>query len=150
VFGDFRHAGSIHDHRSVREGRSARPLDLLDLGILDLGGGSISIEPESKTLSDKQLERLNCARDFFGDPVKRWNDWLALVRSSKHEAYTNGYAAFVLKCRVPSVGHVEFQTTRSFRKDWRVFNDEMFIILKADAPGRPSFGKLESEVDACP
>jgi hypothetical protein len=47
--------------------------------------------------SKKDRERLNRARDFFGDPVQRWKDRLTLERGIL-EHYRSGRATVILEC----------------------------------------------------
>jgi hypothetical protein len=57
--------------------------------------------PKSQSCSaQQQFERLNRARDFFGDCVKRGNDWLTLMRIPKIEALSEGRMAIINHFRV--------------------------------------------------
>ena len=85
------------------------------------------------SIPQQDLERLNRARDFFGDPMQRWHDGLTLKNSSKMEAYANGRIALVIQCRLPTVNvAIEPDFARVIGKDSGMFNDDAFIILKAD------------------
>lgn len=46
----------------------------------------------------EDIERFHRASDFFGDPVKRWNDRLSLERHLQVENYCRGRMAFLLDC----------------------------------------------------
>jgi len=85
-------------------------------------------------LSDEQLESLNCARNFFSDGAKRWNNRLILESSSRIEEYRRGRLAIILHCQMPSLvrstkikavglGQVQCDGVR-----------DLFIVLKAHIP----------------
>ncbi|MGA3177318.1 MAG: hypothetical protein ABSE19_08210 [Candidatus Acidiferrum sp.] len=82
--------------------------------------------------SQEQLERLNRASDFFGDPIKRWSDWFAFVRSSKSKAYASGRAALISQYGTPSVGISKPDAARLFGKNDRMCDDFMFVVFNAD------------------
>jgi hypothetical protein len=94
------------------------------------------------------FERFNRARDFFGDCIKRRNDWITLVRGSKKKALSDGHMALVIDCRIPRQKTVESEpvglvkplerteldsTTTSIGKNCAEVNDRTLIVLKANA-----------------
>jgi hypothetical protein len=46
----------------------------------------------------EDIERFNRARDFFGNPVERWNNRLSLKRNACIENYCSGRMALILDC----------------------------------------------------
>jgi hypothetical protein len=97
-------------------------------------------------LDQEQIERLNRARDFFGDCVKRRNDWITLIRGSKKKALADGHAALVLDCRIPSKKTIESElvglvqplnrvrpdSATSICKNLTNVDDRVLVVLKAN------------------
>jgi len=83
---------------------------------------------------EQNLESLNRARDFFGDPFKRWVNRLTCEnRSSYIENYICGRAALVLQFDFLSVGSRNGNSTR-FISDVIGRSDHLpILILKANA-----------------
>lgn len=60
--------------------------------------------PKSQSREVDFLESIDRARNFFGDPYKRWEDRLTLKSGSAYiENYISGRAALILQCNFPSV-----------------------------------------------
>lgn len=62
----------------------------------------------STALSQASGKRLNRARDFFGDPAERWNNYAKVQRSSLAENYLAGEVALILDCDV-SGAHFKYR-----------------------------------------
>lgn len=85
-------------------------------------------------LTPDQLERLNRARDFFGDPRERWNNRLVLHWGvSKVEEYLRGRMAIILQCQCSPFSTVESESA-SVRcvEDSIPLNGMVFLIIKAN------------------
>jgi hypothetical protein len=92
--------------------------------------------------TEQDLGRLNRACDFFGDCIKRRNDWIALIRGSKKEALSDGHVALVLDCRIPSQKTFESELVTSERvksdfatgvgKNCANVDDRVLIVLKVN------------------
>src|SRR6478609_4490354 len=82
--------------------------------------------------SDENIERFNRARDFFGDPAKRWQDRLSLEGCSKVEEYSCGRMALIVYCEIHSVQMSESLTPRIIHENRIKRNDGAFVILKAN------------------
>jgi len=82
-------------------------------------------------LSEEQLENLNRARDFFGDPMQRWNDRISPERISLLEEYRSGRLAFIL--HYDSLQSLFESDTRGIAHKVQSFSDQgsRFLILKA-------------------
>jgi hypothetical protein len=65
---------------------------------------STGCDQSQLSIPQEELERLNRARDFFGDCVKRWDDWLTLMRVPKGEAVSEGRLALIYHFRVSTKG----------------------------------------------
>lgn len=87
-------------------------------------------------LSEKQrLERLNNARNFFGDPVQRWNDRLASEGKSVVEKYSSGRMAFILYSKILSEELAQRQSPRLIGNQQFIERPFFSIfVLKANAP----------------
>jgi hypothetical protein len=86
----------------------------------------------AKELAQEQLERFNRARDFYGDPLKRWNDRFTPERTSYVEEYCRGRMALVLDCNFPVVGVAESDAARFAKVVGRSFEGNVLVILKAN------------------
>jgi len=87
----------------------------------------------SKSQSNaQQIDRFNRARDYYGDPVERWNDRLILNPASKVEEYLRGRMALILQCYAPSLRTVQTETEGICTEVViPAINGNLFIILKA-------------------
>lgn len=87
-------------------------------------------------LSQEERERFNRARDFFGDCIQRWEDWLALLRMSKFECVAEGRAALIYHLRVFTKRSTPEMIGASpegrFSNEGGHF-DNFFIVLNADS-----------------
>jgi hypothetical protein len=87
---------------------------------------------EFESVAETDAERLDRARDFFGDPVKRWNDRLVLEGHSYIEEYVRGRLALVLHCNIPVVLFPK-PNPAGFVHDVRVNENKIVrVILKAN------------------
>lgn len=101
--------------------------------LIDCGSGHNAVNYTASFKESAQseiIESVNRARDFFGDPVKRWNDRLILKGSSYVENYCEGRMALILHCKVsfpvnlPMVGALRDVVGRE--------QESFFIVLKAN------------------
>lgn len=84
-------------------------------------------------LSQDELERLNRARDFFGDAHQRFKDRLIVERCSKVEEYRRGRAALILQLNFPSLCAVQPESMRVRQGvDAVPVDSAAFVVLKAD------------------
>ena len=79
----------------------------------------------------EQVEAFNRARDFFGNPVQRWNDWLALVSGTKTEQYNSGRHALILHCDIPVIGQKDTTSSVQIVRDAVIYRS-VLVCLKAD------------------
>ncbi len=89
-----------------------------------------SSEPSAES---QQLERLNRARKFFGDPRERFNNRLILERVSKVEEYRRGRVALILQCQHSSFGALQPKAMGFGKREsstW-INSDIAFVVLKA-------------------
>jgi hypothetical protein len=88
-------------------------------------------KPTKKVGQSEQLERLNRACDFFGDPAQRWNDRLVLEGSVLSEVYLSGRAALVLYCDLSMDRLGDLQTKGRFIGESSGSDGTAIFILKA-------------------
>lgn len=82
--------------------------------------------------ANENIERFNRARDFFGDPIKRWQDRLSLEGCSKVEQYRRGRMALIVHCEIPSVQMPESHAPRIVHENRINRNLDVFVIFKAN------------------
>jgi hypothetical protein len=86
------------------------------------------------TSEEQQSERLNCARNFFGDPRQRYDNRLRLERHSCIENYRSGNMALVLHCHSDVIGLAQSDASGFVREpDLVLVNRDTLVIFKADA-----------------
>jgi hypothetical protein len=96
---------------------------------LDKPECSASESPDSRS---EQLERLNRARDFFGDPKQRWNDRLVVEACVFSKEYLSGRAALALHCNFPVESVSDLIAKRSGISEAPSTEHTAILILKAN------------------
>lgn len=66
-----------------------------------------AVTGQHKILRDEGIQGFNCARTLFGDPVERWNDWLALQGKPILEQYLAGDLAVLVDVDISVSGRHE-------------------------------------------
>lgn len=80
-----------------------------------------------------QLESLNRARDFFGNPAQRHQDWLNLIGQVKIENYRRGRIALILDCQRTAVSVSQSNAAGVVAVNrGAVVDSSTFLVLKAD------------------
>jgi len=100
----------------------------------------------------KNVERFNRARDFFGDPVKRWSNMLTPERSIVEE-YRRARVAIILECElipsnVKSVNIERDSTTHVFPKGEEAIDlhHGTFLVLKAHTANFEKLGHWDEKL----
>jgi hypothetical protein len=106
---------------------------------------STGCDQSQLSIPQEELERLNRARDFFGDCVKRWDDWLTLMRVPKGEAVSEGRLALIYHFRVSTKGIkriaievdlAQATAERGIGEQNGKFKDDIVLVLHTNAYNR--------------
>ena len=88
----------------------------------------------SGLLSKNEGKRLNRAADFFGDPVKRFNDWLVLEGNSCADLYSCGRIALILHGKLSELPKVNSAASAGslVNEEGATPDQIVFIVFKAN------------------